>query len=73
MSFWKRGIGEDYLDNDRAKVGKKTGKIVKDNLTDAQKTMVLDMGEKYVGGRGGGSEMFWIMLRRTVTQYSQVY
>ena len=43
----KRGIGEDYLDDDRARsvVGKKTGKMVKDNLTEAQRKMVLEMGE----------------------------
>ncbi|KAL7553704.1 hypothetical protein ACHAWF_017022 [Thalassiosira exigua] len=52
----KRGIGEDYLDDDRARVGKKTGKMVKDNLTDAQKKMILEAGEKRMGG--GGTEMF---------------
>eukprot|EP00571_Detonula_confervacea_P006099 CAMPEP_0172315936 /NCGR_PEP_ID=MMETSP1058-20130122/26729_1 /TAXON_ID=83371 /ORGANISM="Detonula confervacea, Strain CCMP 353" /LENGTH=352 /DNA_ID=CAMNT_0013030135 /DNA_START=63 /DNA_END=1121 /DNA_ORIENTATION=+ len=47
----KRGIGEDYLDDDREKfVGKKTGKLVKDNLTEAQRKMVLEMGQKTVGG-----------------------
>lgn len=56
----KRGIGEDYLDDDRAKMmaGKKTGKMVKDNMTEAQKKMILEMGSKQVGGGGGGSEMF---------------
>ena len=57
----KRGIGEDYLDDDRDKLirgsgKKKTGKLVKDNLTEAQKKMIVDMGEKQVGG--GGAEMF---------------
>mmetsp|Transcript_22082 Transcript_22082/g.47399 ORF Transcript_22082/g.47399 Transcript_22082/m.47399 type:complete len:360 (+) Transcript_22082:167-1246(+) len=55
----KRGIGEDYLDDDRDKAtGKKTGKMVKDNLTEAQKKMVLDAGEKYAGVSGGGLGMF---------------
>eukprot|EP00579_Thalassiosira_antarctica_P010451 CAMPEP_0201910614 /NCGR_PEP_ID=MMETSP0903-20130614/1925_1 /ASSEMBLY_ACC=CAM_ASM_000552 /TAXON_ID=420261 /ORGANISM="Thalassiosira antarctica, Strain CCMP982" /LENGTH=304 /DNA_ID=CAMNT_0048445273 /DNA_START=282 /DNA_END=1192 /DNA_ORIENTATION=+ len=53
----KRGIGEDYLDDDRAKavsgVGKKTKKLVKDNLTEAQKKLVLEMGEKKLGGGSG--------------------
>lgn len=57
----KRGIGEDYLDDDRDKLirgsgKKKTGKLVKDNLTEAQKKMIVDMGEKQIGG--GGAEMF---------------
>ena len=36
----KWGIGENCLDNEQ------TGKMVKDNLTEAQKKMVLDMREK---------------------------
>ena len=46
----KRGIGEDYLDDDREKVmgrikregsgGKRTGKLVKDNLTEAQRKLL---------------------------------
>lgn len=54
----KRGIGEDYLDDDRARVGKKTGKMVKDNLTEAQRKMVAEMGEKTAAAGGGGTEMF---------------
>lgn len=51
----KRGIGEDYLDDDREKIlGKGTGKLVKNDLTEAQKKMVLDMGSKTVGVSGGG-------------------
>lgn len=50
----KRGIGEDYLDNDRANAvsgeGKQTRKMVKDGLTGGQKQMILDMGEKQIGG-----------------------
>ena len=50
----KRGIGEDYLDNDRANAvsgeGKRTRKMVKDGLTGGQKQMILDMGEKQIGG-----------------------
>lgn len=46
----KRGIGEDYLDDDRAKTGKATGKLVKDDLTEAQKKIILDMGDKRMGG-----------------------
>ena len=45
----KRGIGEDYLDDDREKVAKKTGKLVKDTLTEAQKQKILDMGDKQIG------------------------
>lgn len=57
----KRGIGEDYLDDDREKIlgnsGKKTGKLVKNDLTGAQKKMVLEMGQKQAAGEvvaGGG-------------------
>ena len=57
----KRGIGEDYLDDDRAKItgnsGKKTGKLVKDNLTEAQKAMFKEATER-AGGGGSGTEMF---------------
>ncbi|KAL9187469.1 hypothetical protein ACHAXT_001572 [Thalassiosira profunda] len=56
----KRGIGEDYLDDDRAKItgnsGKKTGKLVKDNLTEAQKAMFKEATER--AGGGSGTEMF---------------
>jgi len=46
----KRGIGEDYLDDDVKKMMQSSGtrKMVKDNLTEGQKKMVLDMG----GGGG---------------------
>lgn len=46
----KRGIGEDYLDDDVKKMMQSSGtrKMVKDNLTEGQKKMVLDMG-----GAGG--------------------
>ncbi len=40
------GIGEDYLDDDRSKLKKETKKMVKDNLTDAQKKKIMEMGEK---------------------------
>ncbi len=45
----KRGIGEDYLDDDVKKMMQTTTsgttrKMVKDNLTEGQKKMVLDMG-----------------------------
>lgn len=38
----KRGIGEDYLDDDIAKMGKGTKKMVKDNLTESQKKMAME-------------------------------
>ena len=49
----KRGIGEDYLDDDVKKMMQTTTsgttrKMVKDNLTEGQKKMALDMG-------GGGT------------------
>jgi hypothetical protein len=46
----KRGIGEDYLDDDVKKMMQSSGtrKMVKDNLTEGQKKMVLD-----IGGAGG--------------------
>ena len=48
----KRGIGEDYLDDDVKKMMQTnsgtTRKMVKDNLTEGQKKMVMDMG----GGGG---------------------
>lgn len=52
----KRGIGEDYLDDDVKKMMQTTTsgttrKMVKDNLTEGQKKMALDMG----GGGGGGT------------------
>lgn len=40
----KRGIGEDYLDDDRAKALRK--KSIKHSLTEGQKKMALDMSEK---------------------------
>jgi hypothetical protein len=48
----KRGIGEDYLDDDRARAMKKgTKKMVKDNLTDAQKKKIIEeMGERTASG-----------------------
>ena len=61
----KRGIGEDYLDDDyqRAMMMKKdvtkmkTGKMVKDTLTEGQMRSILEMGEKTMvgGGAGGGA------------------
>ena len=61
----KRGIGEDYLDDDyrRAMTMKKdvtkmkTGKMVKDTLTEGQMRSILEMGEKTMvgGGAGGGA------------------
>jgi hypothetical protein len=48
----KRGIGEDYLDDDRASAvtKKQTKKMVKDTLTDAQKKKMMEMGEKAATG-----------------------
>ena len=53
----KRGIGEDYLDDDRARsnsataMKKGTKKMVKDNLTDAQKKKIIEeMGERTASG-----------------------
>ncbi len=45
--------GEDYLDDDRAKnvMGKKTRKMVKDNLTEAQ---LNNLTEKGKGAGNGG-------------------
>ena len=39
LSDPKLGIGEDYLDDDRARLS--TGKMVKDNLSQAQKDQIL--------------------------------
>ena len=46
----KRGIGEDYLDDDRSKLKKGTKKMVKDNLTDAQKKKIMEIQEESVTG-----------------------
>jgi hypothetical protein len=61
----KRGIGEDYLDDDYTRAmamrkkalepGKmKTGKMVKDTLTEGQKRSILEIGENAMVGAGGG-------------------
>ena len=47
----KRGIGEDYLDDDLEKLKKSTKKMVKDNLTGAQKQTIREGAE---GGSGMG-------------------
>ncbi|KAL3812131.1 hypothetical protein ACHAXA_009390 [Cyclostephanos tholiformis] len=60
----KRGIGEDYLDDDYSRAmsmrkkalepGKmKTGKMVKDTLTEGQKRSILEIGENAVVGAAG--------------------
>ena len=48
----KRGIGEDYLDDDVSKMRKETKKMVKDNLTESQKKKIMEsqMGEKSASG-----------------------
>ena len=48
----RRGIGEDYLDDDLAM--KKTGKMVKDTLTEAQKKKILEVERQQQQGGGFG-------------------
>ena len=50
----KRGIGEDYLDDDRSKIKTQTKKMVKDNLTGAQKQAIHKEQMQQTGGVGFG-------------------
>ncbi len=55
----KRGIGEDYLDDDikmrsKESLEKGTKKMVKDTLTEGQRQKIMEMGERQAAGGGVG-------------------
>ena len=54
----KRGIGEDYLDDDRRKMKSQTKKMVKDGLTGGQKEAILREQQMQQQSGGGGIGLF---------------